>query len=100
MDGLIDRLENKGILTFESLYRYVLTKEDLVKIIGKEFTKIYGILWNEIENQQKDLMTSQYQNTPNPAFSTPSIPPVQPNNITPSYQGNEDEGKTSQTEVH
>lgn len=90
MDGLIDRLENKGILTFEALYRYVFNKDDLINIIGREFSKISHILWSEIEKQQNDLITSP---TPNPAFSsqcTQSIESMQ--SSTPIIQNNNDEG--------
>ena len=97
MDGLIDRFENKGILTFESLYRYVFTKDDLNDIIGREFAKISYILWREIENQQKELMISSP--TPNAAFSTPSINPmsqIQPatpmTNIVSNNEGKPSEG--------
>eukprot|EP01083_Nonionella_stella_P290053 986962_1 len=83
MDGLIDRLENKGILTFESLYKYVLKKKDLVEIVGKEFNKIVNVLWNEIENQQKDLINNVNHSTPNPAYHVNT--PVSPNNNTPQY---------------
>ena len=70
INGLIDKLENQGILTFESLFRYVLCKQDLIKIIGKEFSKIHNMLWQEIQNQQSDLMTDVI--APNAAFSTPN----------------------------
>ncbi len=93
MDGLIDRLENKGTLTFEALYGYVLKKEDLVKRIGKEFNKICQILWNEIQNQQKYLMNNH--DTPNPAYHMND-------NVTPQHQENNDvhgndEGKRNET---
>lgn len=93
MDGLIDRLENKGILTFEALYRYVFNKDDLINIIGREFSKISHILWSEIEKQQNDLIASP---TPNPAFSSQSTPSMQSIQTTqssnPIIQNNNDEG--------
>ena len=102
MDGLIDRLENKGILTFESFYRYILSKDDLIKIIGKQYTKISHILWKEIENQQQELMipslpSSSSSSSATPAFSTPSGPQMNAKGSI-NEGNNNNEGKVNMTQ--
>ena len=66
IDGLIDKFENYGVTTFETLYKYIKTKDDLEKmIIGDDdetkFNKqIYNVLWNEmekIESKQSQRMS-------------------------------------------
>ena len=59
LNVLVDLFENQGITTFEALYRYVSSKEDLEQVVvGKDGDSKFNVmmrdmLWAEIQRVQK-----------------------------------------------
>eukprot|EP01083_Nonionella_stella_P075864 206437_1 len=58
-EGLMDLFENNGITTFEALYRYIKSKDDLERIMTGEDDlqltndMVYDVIWNSMDHIEK-----------------------------------------------